>query len=428
MNLHGEEVFFVDTDRYVGKTMVYVPLRSYLALAPEASAAQLKEEQLSPAASEFFARLKRRPLISIQQTIQELSHCTPHLTLALTEDCSLRCQYCYAAAGEDHRKSAMTPQLISKVVEKYFSTQKFHKNEPIEVTFMGGGEPTFRFDLLQHAVAEVNRCASSASVKATFSLATNGFYGTPIRKFLVDNFSNISLSLDGPADIQNLHRPAADGSGTFDRVFETAKYLYAAGAPMAFRATVTSYSVNRVREIVDFFCGNFPKTSLGFEIFIPHGRGAHCTLLQPPSDQEFSRALLDAIAYGRERNYSITNAAASEYHIVRGAFCSAVAVPEWTITVNGTITCCERDGAPDEFTFGYYDEKEDRVVLDDAKISALRSMNVLNYPECQECFCKYNCAGDCPDRRMEKVYKTDCDSIRKIGSYMLSQKLAETIQ
>jgi uncharacterized protein len=426
MILDDEEVFFVDYEDDKTKKMVYVPLRSYLALVPATSVTQLLGQTTSPSARAFIARLKQRPLISVKQTLDELHRCTPQLTIALTEDCNLRCQYCYAAAGDPRHKASMSKRLISKVVAKYFNTQHFRENEPVEITFMGGGEPTFRFDLLKHAVSDCRRCAKAVGVSCTFSIATNGHYGQTIRQFLAANFSNISLSLDGPAFIQDVHRPTPNGSGSFDVVFETAQHLYKAGAAMAFRATVTSHSVHHVRDIVDFFASHFPNTSLGFEVFIPHGRGAYCTAVRPPHSDQFAQALLDALVYGKQKRYAVTNAAASEYHIVRAAFCSAVAVPNWTVTVDGVITCCAREGAPDQFSFGFYDEQQDRIVLDDKKIADLRALNVLNYEACADCFCKYNCAGDCPDRRLEGSYQTDCDSIRQVGAYTLAQKLANT--
>ncbi len=423
MILNDEEIFLVDYKRDNSKKIVYVPLRSYLALLPVASVAELLDPTESSGARSFFARLKQRPLISIRQTLEELHQCTPHLTLALTDDCNLRCQYCYASAGAPDRCRSMSKALISKIVEKYFASHQFSDVQPVEVTFMGGGEPTYRCDLLTHAVSECRRESASLGVPCVFSIATNGYCGETAREFLAKNFSNISLSLDGPAPIQNVHRPTLHGAGSFDVVFQTAQYLYGAGAPMAFRATVTSHSVKRVREIVDFFAQNFPGTSLAFEVFIPHGRGAHCAAFQPPASEDFAQALLEAIVYAKEKNYVITNAAASEYHIVRAAFCSAVAVPNWTVTVDGAITCCVRDGAPEEFTFGRYDEKSDTVILDHGKIATLRAMNVLNYPECTDCFCKYNCAGDCPDRRLERAYSTNCESIRQVGEHILNEKI-----
>jgi uncharacterized protein len=423
MILNGEEVFFVDYKTDKKKKIVYVPLRSYLALLPVTSVVELLKPAKSSEAVLFFARLKQRPLISIRQTLEELHQSTPHLTLALTEDCNLQCLYCYASAGASNRCRSMSKALISKITQKYFKSHRFKGTRAVEVTFMGGGEPTFRFDLLTHAVAECKTQSSTAGVQCAFSIATNGYCGQGTREFLAKNFSNISLSLDGPASMQNVHRPTSTGASSFDVVFETARYLYHERAPMAFRATVTTHSVKRTHEIVDFFSQNFPGTSLAFEVFIPHGRGAHCSAFRAPTSDDFTDALLEAIDYAKGKRIAVVNAAASEYDIVRGAFCSAVGVPNWTVTVDGDITCCARDGAPKEFTFGRYDEVSDAVVLNWEKIAALRAMNVLNYPECSDCFCKYTCAGDCPDRRLEPAYAINCDSIRQVGEYVLNQKI-----
>ena len=68
-----------------------------------------------------------------------------------------------------------------------------------------------------------------------------------------------------------------------------------------------------------------------------------------------------------------------------------------------------------------FDFDANKVVLEKDKIAVIRKMSVVNYPECQDCFCKYHCAGDCPDRRLTD--KLDCDSIREIGAYFLNNKI-----
>jgi len=82
------------------------------------------------------------------------------------------------------------------------------------------------------------------------------------------------------------------------------------------------------------------------------------------------------------------------------------------------IVACGRDSAPEEFEFGYFDELTGRIELDQEKIHKLHSFNVLQYPECQECFCKYHCAGDCPDRRLAD--RSDCSAIRRIARQVLT--------
>ncbi|WP_164674453.1 SPASM domain-containing protein [Spirulina subsalsa] len=144
-------------------------------------------------------------------------------------------------------------------------------------------------------------------------------------------------------------------------------------------------------------------------------------MVEPPDKEVFGRMIVEALKYAENKPVYVLNAASTEYDMIRPVFCSNVGIPNWTVSINGDVIACARDNAPDEFVFGYFNKDTQTIVLDQKKVANLRRMNVLNYPECTDCFCKYQCAGDCPDRRIDD--KSDCNSIREIGRYVLSQKL-----
>ena len=121
---------------------------------------------------------------------------------------------------------------------------------------------------------------------------------------------------------------------------------------------------------------------------------------------------------GAEKGIKIVNSASSEFNMLRPVFCSNVAVPNWTVAVDGKIYCCERDDAPEDFLLGKFDFDSGQFVLFPEKIKEIRRMNVFSYPECADCFCKYHCAGDCPDRRLAE--HRSCEEIRSVGKYVLS--------
>lgn len=41
--------------------------------------------------------------------------------------------------------------------------------------------------------------------------------------YIIHNFTRITFSIDGPDFIQNIHRPAMNGTASFDTVFANAK-------------------------------------------------------------------------------------------------------------------------------------------------------------------------------------------------------------
>jgi radical SAM protein with 4Fe4S-binding SPASM domain len=89
--------------------------------------------------------------------------------------------------------------------------------------------------------------------------------------------------------------------------------------------------------------------------------------------------------------------------------------------VDGKIFCCAKDKAPDLFNFGRFNFENNTVELDNDKLNKIRNLNILNYEECFDCFCKYHCSGDCPDRRLTD--SLNCEAIRKIGIHVLNSKI-----
>ena len=64
---------------------------------------------------------------------------------------------------------------------------------------------------------------------------------------------------------------------------------------------------------------------------------------------------------------------------------------------------------------------QDELNFDADAIKKIRDLNIINYEECRDCFAKYHCAEDCPDRRLSN--RISCDAIRQVGSHILNQKI-----
>lgn len=426
MNVEGEEIFLVPYPESEERIIVYVPRRSYVALISKELESALKESEPSPIAAAFLGHIQKRPSIPIEEILTESRHANPILSVALTNDCNLRCRYCYACAGDTHRQSFMSKEMIDSLLVAYFKqlalpADQSEKTRTIEIKIMGGGEPTFAFNQLEFLVDRASQLAAQNRCKCIFSMPTNGIYGDKVRKYLATHIQSISLSFDGAAHIQNLHRPLRNGGASFPIVFETAKYFHSVGASFALRATVSDYSLPFVNETVSFFTEHFPKVSISLEPLSPVGRALTDPTVKPPNERAMADALVDVLRTAPQNGQNIHNSASSEYDILRPVFCTSVAIPNWTVLVDGRIYCCDRENAPDEFLLGSFDFKEQKFVIDTAKVDAIRRMNVFNYPECADCFCKYHCAGDCPDRRL--THKSDCEAIRRVGLHVLESKI-----
>lgn len=419
MKVQNEELFFLKYEADCSKKMIYAPLRSYLALAKNEIIDAIKSNETSTIKEQFINMLSKRPLLNMNEILNNLHNTNPELSLAITDNCNLRCLYCHASAGEPHKLQTMSYEMIDAILKKYF--EFIDDTETIRVSFNGGGEPTYDFKKLAFAVDKIKEHSEKKGINCKISMASNGVYNNRVRKFIVKEFSDVSLSFDGPAHIQNLHRPTANGKGSFPQVFETAKYFYKEDFNFAFRATVSDYSMEYLEEMMDFFAGNFPNKSIGLENLNPFGRGKYCSEVVAPDKTKFAERIIDILKYTRDMPIVVLNSATTDYDILRPVFCTNVGIPSWTVDVNGVIYACHRDGAPDDFVFGKYDINTNVLYLDTDKIDRIRKMTVFNYEECTDCFCKYQCSGDCPDRRLTD--KLDCEATKKIGLEILNHKL-----
>lgn len=411
MLIGNEEVFFVDLP-YSDSVLVYAPLRSYLA---EVKRDFLKYIQTDEGKRTFLQKLSTHALIDITHIQQSYCKRIPSLSLSITDDCSLRCRYCYFRAGDTDKKRVMSAARIRQYIDAYFTQIPTdcikEQDNSLHIAIAGGGEPTKAFDSFKFAVKYAKDCAAQHNYIARFSMPTNGFYGSAVRQFIIDNFYQVSLSMDGPADIQNYQRPATNGANSFETVYETAKFFYDNHFKFAIRSTITKYSVHRMREIVDFFHENFPGVVIGMERMSEFGRGLESGI-EAPSLSEFKEAITEVYQYAYNKGALIKNASLGKSNSLRTSFCLSVAVPNWTILTDGRITSCTRDSFPEHFTFGVFDENSKSIVINQEKIEHLRQINVFNNPECADCFAKYNCAGDCPNLRLAGLI--DCEANRKL--------------
>ena len=420
MYISNEEIFFVDYEKDSEKIIIYAPLRSYMALISKKNMEIFLSDSTSDVRKMLMGKITNRPLIDVNKILSDLQRVTQELSIPITDDCNLRCTYCHASAGEEHKKESMDEVMIDSILKCYFNNIN-ENTENVKINFTGGGEPTYEFNKLSYAINKAKDIASQRNIKCAFTMATNGCYGQDIREYITRNFSEVSLSFDGTSHIQNLHRPFANGHPSFEHVYATAKYFYEVKFPFALRSTISDYSLNYLEEIIDFFEHNFPGVHLGLEPLIVVGRAIRNTIIKAPDAKKFGDELIKVFDYTDKKNIDIANSAASEYTIVRPVFCSGVGIPNWTVLMTGEIVCCSRDGAPDEFTFGRLNFKDSTVFIDEFKLNNIRNMNVLSYDQCADCFAKYHCAGDCPDRRLSS--KSDCDSLKKVGQFILNKKI-----
>jgi uncharacterized protein len=145
------------------------------------------------------------------------------VTLVLTHDCNLACDYCYA--GEKTRRP-MSDAVLTRAIELAFSDG----SERVELALFGG-EPLLEWQKLTRAVALARTQAALTRTELSISVTTNGALVDAERaRFLVENEVFVALSLDGVRAAHEATRPTRGGRSSFDAVVRGLDRLVDAGA------------------------------------------------------------------------------------------------------------------------------------------------------------------------------------------------------
>ena len=161
------------------------------------------------------------------------------LVMNITNQCNLSCTYCYEF-GED---KIATPQGKKKYMDLDTAKESvdFLLNESasrraVHITFFGG-ETLMNFPLLKTVVSYAKEEAAKRGKYIDFSLTTNATLLTPeIISFLSDNEIGVTVSMDGPAEMQDKRRTFKNGKGSHARVEPRVRALIAGHKTRAIRS------------------------------------------------------------------------------------------------------------------------------------------------------------------------------------------------
>jgi len=160
------------------------------------------------------------------------------LFLNLSHACNLKCAYCYSSGClVDDAPRFMGRDEVMASVE--YLLQGINPGEAASITF-AGGEPLLNFRAIKAAVGLAHRRQREKGVSIQYRILTNGtIMDAELLRFILAHGIWIQISLDGPPETHDRLRRAHDGSGTFDKVERTIRFLKENGYPrFSVRSTV----------------------------------------------------------------------------------------------------------------------------------------------------------------------------------------------
>ena len=364
------------------------------------------------------------------------------VTLFPTNNCNLRCSYCYAFGGEgggngepitkmDLRCAQRAIDLVAQnAIERRDEGDGTHN---FLVSIHGNGEPFCAFDLIREIVFYGQDIAEELGIPVVFNAASNGVLSEEQLDFVLANFNNVNISFDGLPEFQDANRPVAGGRGSFAAVDHTMRRLCEAGLNFGIRTTVTADMVDAMPRIVEFVAAHYPTIEqLHFEPVWECGRCLTSSNAMPDS-AVFVQRYLEALEVAQKKHMRLVFSGARQDMVV-DTFCK-VSSGSFTVTPTGDVTACYEvsyasDPRSERFFFGRFDAAQDRFVFDQNKLDALSELNVHNMRFCDDCFCRWHCAGDCAAKVLDGIDVSEhhgsvrCEISRALTLNQIQRKLS----
>ena len=337
------------------------------------------------------------------------------VTLFPTNGCNLRCSYCYAFGGEGGGNGEPITRMRLEVAQRAIdlvaqnACAQRAAGEPVQnflVSIHGNGEPFCAFDLIRQIVWYGQDVSERLDIPVVFNAATNGVLTEEQLDFVLANFNNVNISFDGLPEFQDANRPVAGGRGSFAAVDHTMRRLCEAGLNFGIRTTVTAAMVDAMPRIVEFVATNYPTIEqLHLEPVWECGRCKTSSDAMPDSDV-FVRRYLESLEVARDHDLRLVFSGARQDMLV-DSFCK-VSSGSFTVTPTGDVTACyevsyRSDPRSERFFFGRFDDEVGDFVFDEAKLAELGRLNVRNIRYCDNCFCRWHCAGDCAAKVLDGI-------------------------
>ena len=181
-----------------------------------------------------------------------------NLILCLTEQCNLRCSYCYYKDTQANRHAVMDNATLEQAIRTGLKRTLAFGQKQLVVSFFGG-EPLLRKDAIYNAVAFAKALVADAmeqgragrDFRLDFVINTNGtLFDEDFLDLCEREKFNIFLSLDGPKHHQDIARRTVNNAGSFKAIERNIPRLVKLGATAL--STITRAHVSTLAESIQW--------------------------------------------------------------------------------------------------------------------------------------------------------------------------------
>jgi len=232
-----------------------------------------------------------------------------------------------------------------------------------------------------------------------FSLTTNATLLKPeIIEFLAEEQVGVTISIDGPREVQDKFRVFHNGSGSYDVVEPKIRELLARhrSRPIGARVTLTSAGMD-VRRIFNHLRHEIGFWEVGFAPVTTAANREHAISndgydLMLEKFRDLADEFLALSLENRHHGFSNVKETLAEIH--RGmskAFPCGAGLGLLGVATDGDVALCHRFAGSDAHRFGTVHDGIDTA----ARQAFLESHHIDNKTDCHTCWARPLCAGGC---------------------------------
>ena len=309
--------------------------------------------------------------------------------LHLTNQCNLRCKYCYLTKSP----RSMTPAVLIKALKMVHQTAIDNNIAKIKIKY-SGGEPTLQFPLIQAGHNYIKSLGANPQFDEV--IMSNGISWTNhMMEYVIQENIRLATSLDSTASNQDSQRTFSNNAPTSHIVQKTLERFVNKGGESSVTITLTKQNIDNLEPIIEFVLEKDIPFTLNF--YRENQASPYSSLLKP-TNAELINGLQKAYAIIEKNhpNFSLLDGLLSHVQLQapHNLPCGA-GYSYFVINTHGEISKCHMT-------------MDDQICeLDHPDIYSLirsssnkpQNIDINQLTDCQDCFWKYACAGGCPEFR-----------------------------
>lgn len=359
--------------------------------SPEIEQAIQELDQLT-ASGTLFSQDETKQIVDRFPARQEIKA----ICLHVAHDCNLRCEYCFASAG-DYQGSREMMSLETGQKALRFLCEHSGKRRQLEVDFFGG-EPLMNWQVVKDLVAYGRSLEQEYNKKFRFTMTTNGvLLNEEIEAFLNAEMHNVVLSIDGRKDTNDRVRKTLNSASSYDVIVPKFQRFVAGRGDQQYyvRGTFTAHELDFGQEVLHLRDLGFKELSMEPVVAKPQEGYALREEHLPALMASYER-LADEMA----ERYN-TPDAFRFFHFeidLQGGPCAVkkasgcgAGIEYLAITPRGELYPCHQFVGDEDFLLGNLDDG--LVNLDRRR--RFDNLSVFDKPACRDCWSKYYCSGGC---------------------------------